>query len=450
MIRDKSFYTAFFKMALVLILQQVITLSVNLADNIMIGAYSETALAGIAAVNQVHFLFQQSTICFGSGIVILGSQYYGKNNLAPVKQLISLGMWCGVGLSFLFLGATLLFPEPIVRIYVKDEPIIAEGLEYLRIVRYTYLPFIITQILIATLRGTGDVKIVVPLSLSALGINVLANYALIYGRLGFPEMGSAGAALATLIARIAELAILIVYLSRRNRLGLRLRDFFRKITDTRLVKDYFRVIFPIFVNGFLWGMNTSCQNSILGHMTATAIAANSVSSALYMVLKSVPKGTQLAAEFFIGKAIGEGDDSKVVQTSRTLQVLFVVVGMVSALILLALRKPFLAQYSLSPDTMKLASDFLIVLVLIMTPMSYQMATNGGIISGGGDTKFLMVLDIVSIWAIVIPLSYIMAFVVKASPLVVLICLNSDQVFKSIPAFIKANFGHWAKKLTHET
>ena len=450
MIRDKSFYTAFFKMALVLILQQVITLSVNLADNIMIGAYSEAALAGIAAVNQVHFLFQQSTICFGSGIVILGSQYYGKNNLAPVKQLISLGMWCGVGLSFLFLGATLLFPEPIVRIYVKDEPIIAEGLEYLRIVRYTYLPFIITQILIATLRGTGDVKIVVPLSLSALGINVLANYALIYGRLGFPEMGSAGAALATLIARIAELAILIVYLSRRNRLGLRLRDFFRKITDTRLVKDYFRVIFPIFVNGFLWGMNTSCQNSILGHMTATAIAANSVSSALYMVLKSVPKGTQLAAEFFIGKAIGEGDDSKVVQTSRTLQVLFVVVGMVSALILLALRKPFLAQYSLSPDTMKLASDFLIVLVLIMTPMSYQMATNGGIISGGGDTKFLMVLDIVSIWAIVIPLSYIMAFVVKASPLVVLICLNSDQVFKAIPAFIKANFGHWAKKLTHET
>ena len=450
MIRDKSFYTAFFKMALVLILQQVITLSVNLADNIMIGAYSEAALAGIAAVNQVHFLFQQSTICFGSGIVILGSQYYGKNNLAPVKQLISLGMWCGVGLSFLFLGATLLFPEPIVRIYVKDEPIIAEGLEYLRIVRYTYLPFIITQILIATLRGTGDVKIVVPLSLSALGINVLANYALIYGRLGFPEMGSAGAALATLIARIAELAILIVYLSRRNRLGLRLRDFFRKITDTRLVKDYFRVIFPIFVNGFLWGMNTSCQNSILGHMTATAIAANSVSSALYMVLKSVPKGTQLAAEFFIGKAIGEGDDSKVVQTSRTLQVLFVVVGMVSALILLALRKPFLAQYSLSPDTMKLASDFLIVLVLIMTPMSYQMATNGGIISGGGDAIFLMVLDIVSIWAIVIPLSYIMAFVVKASPLVVLICLNSDQVFKAIPAFIKANFGHWAKKLTHET
>ncbi len=450
MIKDKSFYAAFFKMALVLILQQVITLSVNLADNIMIGAYSETALAGIAAVNQVHFLFQQSTICFGSGIVILGSQYYGKNNLAPVKQLISLGMWCGVGLSFLFLGATLLFPEPIVRIYVKDEQIIAEGLEYLRIVRYTYLPFIITQILIATLRGTGDVKIVVPLSLSALGINVLANYALIYGRLGFPEMGSAGAALATLIARIAELAILIVYLSRRNRLGLRLRDFFRKITDTRLVKDYFRVIFPIFVNGFLWGMNTSCQNSILGHMTATAIAANSVSSALYMVLKSVPKGTQLAAEFFIGKAIGEGDDSKVVQTSRTLQVLFVVVGMVSALILLALRKPFLAQYSLSPDTMKLASDFLIVLVLIMTPMSYQMATNGGIISGGGDTKFLMVLDIVSIWAIVIPLSYIMAFVVKASPLVVLICLNSDQVFKAIPAFIKANFGHWAKKLTHET
>ena len=450
MIKDKSFYAAFFKMALVLILQQVITLSVNLADNIMIGAYSEAALAGIAAVNQVHFLFQQSTICFGSGIVILGSQYYGKNNLAPVKQLISLGMWCGVGLSFLFLGATLLFPEPIVRIYVKDEPIIAEGLEYLRIVRYTYLPFIITQILIATLRGTGDVKIVVPLSLSALGINVLANYALIYGRLGFPEMGSAGAALATLIARIAELAILIVYLSRRNRLGLRLRDFFRKITDTRLVKDYFRVIFPIFVNGFLWGMNTSCQNSILGHMTATAIAANSVSSALYMVLKSVPKGTQLAAEFFIGKAIGEGDDSKVVQTSRTLQVLFVAIGAASALILLVLIRPFLAQYSLSPDTMKLASDFLIVLVLIMTPMSYQMATNGGIISGGGDTKFLMVLDIVSIWAIVIPLSYIMAFVVKASPLVVLICLNSDQVFKAIPAFIKANFGHWAKKLTHET
>jgi putative MATE family efflux protein len=450
MIRDKSFYTAFFKMALVLILQQVITLSVNLADNIMIGAYSEAALAGIAAVNQVHFLFQQSTICFGSGIVILGSQYYGKNNLAPVKQLVSLGMWCGIAVSFLFLIAATLFPEPIVRIYVEDPAIIEEGLAYLRIVRFTYLPFIITQILIATLRGTGDVKIVVPLSLSALGINVLANYALIYGRLGFPEMGSAGAALATLISRLAELAILAVYVARRNRLSLRLAHFFEKITDMRLVKDYFRVIFPIFVNGFLWGLNMSCQNSILGHMSAAAIAANSVSTSLYMVLKSVPKGTQLAAEFFIGKAIGEGDDGKVVQTSRTLQVLFVAIGAASALILLVLIRPFLAQYNLSPETMKLSSQFLIVLVLIMTPMSYQMATNGGIISGGGDTKFLMVLDIVSIWAIVIPLSYIMAFVVKASPLVVLICLNSDQVFKAIPAFIKANFGHWAKKLTHDT
>ena len=180
MIKDKSFYAAFFKMALVLILQQVITLSVNLADNIMIGAYSEAALAGIAAVNQVHFLFQQSTICFGSGIVILGSQYYGKNNLAPVKQLISLGMWCGVGLSFLFLGATLLFPEPIVRIYVKDEPIIAEGLEYLRIVRYTYLPFIITQILIATLRGTGALA----LRGAALARRTCARRALGCGTLG--------------------------------------------------------------------------------------------------------------------------------------------------------------------------------------------------------------------------------------------------------------------------
>ncbi len=446
MVKEKQFYTSFFAMLFVLVLQNVITLSVNLADNMMLGAYTEISLAGVAAVNQVQFIYQQLLTASGEGVVILGTQYFGKGQTGQIKKIASIAMHFAIALSVLLFMLVSFFPHQILSAFTTDESIIAEGMVYMKIIRYSYLFFAITQLLLATLRSVGTVQIALGLSLWSLIVNCMINYTLIYGHFGAPRLGVKGAAIGTLTARISELLILVLYISKKEKtLFLRAKDFLQ--TDGQLRKDYFKVSLPVMLISGLWGLNTAAQNAILGHMTARAIAANSVASTIFMLVKSIAVGTASATSFFIGKTIGEGDEKKLKLYAKTMQILFVFMGLLSGLILFMIKNPILSVYQLEPETRTLANQFLAILCVVVITMSYQMPTNIGIIRGGGDSGFVMRMDLISIWCIVIPLSFVMAFVVKASPAVVVICLNADQVFKCVPAFLKTNYGHWAKKLT---
>ncbi len=450
MIKDKKFYRSFFAMWIVLVLQNVITLSVNLADNMMLGAYSEVSLSGVAAVNQIQFIYQYLLLAIGEGVVIMGSQYFGKKKLEPIRDLSGFAMRCSLVLAVVLFVIVTLFPQVVLSAFTTDEAIIAEGTRYLMVVRWTYFFFAVSQMLLAILRSTGYVNMALYLSILALGINAIGNYAFIYGKFGFPEMGVVGAGLSTLIARVVETAVVVIYmLTKEKHLHMRPKDFLAKI-DPVLRSDYVKVLIPMLIINALWGFNNAAQNAILGHMTARAIAANSVATTLFLMVKSTGQGSASAASFFIGHAIGEGKSEKELKfTAKTLQILFLGIGILSGLLLFIIRVPILNIYNLSAETKEMANQFLIILSVVCVGMSYQMPTNAGIIRGGGDTKYCMKVDLISIWAIVMPLSFIMAFVVKASPIVVVWCLNADQIFKGIPAFIKCNYGHWAKKLTRD-
>ena len=199
----------------------------------------------------------------------------------------------------------------------------------------------------------------------------------------------------------------------------------------------------------LWGLNTAMQTVILGHMTPEAIAANSAASTLFLLVKAMPSGASAAAAILIGRTIGAGDLKQVKKDAVLLQKIFLMIGVFCGILLFFIRIPVLSLYDLSDSTRAMADSFLIVLSIVAVTMSYQMPTNNGIIRGGGNPGFVVRMDLISIWGIVIPLSLFMAFVVKASPLVVVCCLNADQVFKCIPAFIKANYGSWIRKLTRD-
>ncbi|MBR2571850.1 MAG: MATE family efflux transporter [Clostridia bacterium] len=448
MIREKQFYRSFFAMCLLLVAQNVITLSVNLADNLMLGAFSEKALSGAAAANQIQFVYQQILIAFGETAVILGSQYFGRKQYEPIRRLFSVALRFGAGASLLLFAAVSLFPERLIGIFTKDQAIIAEGVSYLSVIRYTYLVFAVSQILLATLRATGVANIALMLSVLSLGINVGGNWLLIYGNLGFPAMGIKGAAVATLISRLAEIGVLLYYAIRRERhLRLTPRDLLRG--PGNLLPDYVRVMLPVLVNAAMWGFNTAAQNAILGNLDARAIAANSVASTLFLLVKSAAVGASSTASFFIGRKIGEGSMSEVKRCARTLQVLFVMIGAAAALVLFLLRGSILSLYNLEAETRAMASAFLGILTAVMLPMSYQMPTNSGIIKGGGGTKYFMILDFVSIWLIVIPVSWYAAFRLHAAPSTVLWLLNADQFFKCVPAFLMCNFGRWAHRLTRD-
>jgi len=445
--RDKSFYKQFFSLYWVLVLHNIIILGVNLADNIMIGSYSETALSGVGAINQIQFIFQQIVMSSGSGLVALGSQYWGQQRTGEIKKLTSCALLVGVGTSVLLFALAFFVPERIVGIFSPSSDIISEGVKYLDIIKYTYPVFAITNILLASLRSVETVKIGFYVSLVTLVTNCSINFVLIEGRFGAPEMGVRGAAIGTLAARILELVIVVIYtFFADKKLRLRLRELF--FVDKKLLSDYVRTAFPIILVGGMFGVSTALQSVILGHMSDNAIAANSMATTLYQTLKVASVGASNATAVIIGMTIGSGNMQKLKEYVKTLQIMFVSIGVVISVTMFFVRTPILSLYNLSPETYALANSFLLVLCVTGFGMSYQMPTIIGIVQGGGDGKFVIKNDFISIWCIVLPLSFLAAFVFKWHPAAVVFCLNLDQIFKCIPGFIKVNRYTWVKKLTN--
>ena len=449
MTRDRSFYQTFIKLAAALMLEQAVILSVNLADNIMLGSYSEYALAGVAAVNQIQFVLQQIVYGVSTGMVILGSQYWGQKRTGEIRKLTAIGMRVSLLLVIALFVAVSLFPRQAVSIFTPDEAIIGEGVKYLSIIRFTYLFFGASAVLLGAMRIVESVKIALGVSVLSLVLNCSINYILIFGHFGAPELGVRGAAIGTLIARIVECCVFLLYvLVRDKRISMKLRDFLR--TDRIMFGDFLRVASPVLLTQALWGLSNALQTVILGHMSDVAIAAQSISSNIFQLLKVTSVGASSAASIIIGKTIGEGQGmEKLKEYCRTLQILFVCIGITLGTALFFIRIPMLRIYNISDETRQLANAYMLIQSVVLVTMSYQMPVNGGIIRGGGDTRFIMVVDFISIWIIVLPLSFLAAFVWRLSPVIVIMLLNSDQVFKCVPAFLRCNSYKWVHRLTRD-
>jgi len=446
--KDKSFYRTFVGLALALMMQQAVVLSVNLADNVMLGSYSEVALSGVAAVNQIQFILQQVVFGISNGMIVLTSQYWGKKQTGPIRRLMSIAFFAAVGVALCLLLLVSALPQQMVGLFTNDAAIIREGCDYLRIVRFSYVFFAMTVVLLGGMRTVEKVNISLNVSFIALVVNCSINFVLIKGRFGFPEMGVRGAAIGTLTARVLECTIVSIYvLGKDERLALRVRDL--AVFDRALARDYVHVSVPVIVTSFLWGLNTALQTVILGHMSSSAIAAHSISASIFLFLKVTSQGAASASSVITGRTVGEGNMAKVREYTKTLQVIYVAIGVSLGLILLVLRAPLLSLYVLTPQTRELANSFILIEATVLVTMTYQMCMNTGVICGGGDTRYVLIMDLIVIWGFVIPMSFASAFLWHASPVVVLIILNADQYLKCIPAAIYGNSYRWVKNLTRK-
>ena len=331
MIKDKAFYREFFNLYVMLVLQNVIVLGVNLADNIMIGSYSETALSGVAAVNQIQFVFQQFIMGCGDAIVVLGSQYWGQKRCGEIKKISASALTLALGAAIVLFTLASIIPGKVVGIFSPTAEIVASGVEYINIIKYTYIVFAITNVLLASLRCVETVKIAFYVSLSTLVINCSINFLLIEGRFGFPELGVTGAAIGTLVARIIELVIVIIYIAFYDKkLKIRLPEYIK--LDKVLYSDYIKIARSVVLVATMFGVSTALQTVILGHMSDAAIAANSVSTSLFQTLKVASIGASAATSVIIGKAVGTGDFAKVKSYTKTLQLMFIMIGAVTSIL----------------------------------------------------------------------------------------------------------------------
>lgn len=445
-VKERKFYTNWFSLLLFIALQNLIAYSVNMADNVMLGRYSQTALSGATIVNQIFFVIQFLANALGEGIVVLGAQYWGKKDVVPIRTCIGIALRFGLVAGIGLLAVCMWNPVRIIHLFTLNAAIVTEAVRYLSVLQVSFPIFIVSTILYAGLRTVKIVKIAFWNSILSLLINVVCNYLFIYGHGGCPELGTQGAAIGTVIARVLELGIIVVYLYREKRLSLFSGGLFDR--NFQLQKDYVRVTAPILGAQFLWALTTPIQTAILGHLSSDAIAANSVATTFYQYLKVIVQAMCSATSVTIGHTVGAGDFSRIRQEGRTLSVIFVLVGMALGGLLFGLRRPLLSFYDLNSQTMILADQLMIVMSVVMVGMSYQMPVNSGIIRGGGDTRYGFLVNLISTWFIVIPLSLAGAFVWKLPVVQVVMLLQSDQIFKGIPAFFWFNSNRWIKKLTH--
>ncbi len=443
---EKSFYKNWFSMFLIVALQNLVAYSVNMADNIMLGNYSQEALSGAATVNQLFFLVQTFATSLGSALMTLTAQYWGKKKTDPIRTLTGIALRFALVSGIMIVAVCLLIPRPLLRIFTSSEAILDEGCAYLSIISWSFLLFILTTTLTSVLRSIGTVNISFYISVFSLVINVSINYVLIFGRFGLPRMGIRGAAVGTLIARILEFLIVLCYLLfGEKKIHFRSTKLFQK--DRSLRRDFVRILIPGEISHMLWAVSVPAQTAILGHLSDDALAANSVATTFYQYLKVIVTAMASTSSVVIGNSIGEGGIDRVKSEARTLSVMDIGIGLVLGAVLLLLRRPLLTMYNLSDAAMELASNLIVIMSAVMVGMSYQMPISSGILAGGGDVRFTMVTNMISIWGIVIPLSLLAAFVWKLPVEIVVIFLQSDQFFKAIPCSVRLYRFRWIHRLT---
>lgn len=446
--KDRGFYHSFFSLMIIVALQNLVAYSVNMTDNMMLGAYSQDALNGATTVNQIFFMVQQITMSIGEACVTLASQYWGQKRLGPVRRIAGIALKLAFVTGVVTVLICTFMPDQLLHLFTTDASVVAEGKEYLEIIKYTFLLFMLSNVMMAALRAVETVKISFIISVISLILNAGINYILIFGHFGAPRMGIRGAAIGTLVARIVELAIVVFYLVRvDDKLKLFSGGFLK--TDPVLRKDYTKIVIPVLISQALWAVSVPVQTAILGHLSSDALAANSVATTFYQYLKVIVVAMSSSSAVMIAKAVGSGKMEDVRSSARTLSVLNILVGVILGMVLLVLRHPLLSIYNMNATALQLADQLIILMCFVMIGMSYQMPVSMGIIRGGGDAKFAARMNMICTWAIVIPLSFMAAFWWKLPVVWVVLVVQSDQLFKCIPVFIKFRKYNWITKLTRK-
>ncbi len=447
-IKDKYFYKTFFSLFGVVALQNIIVFSVNLADSMMLGAYSETAMSGVSLANQIQFLLQMFVNGAANGLVVIASQYWGKKQLSPIKKVFSAAFFAGVLMSAVLMAVVLVFPEGVLGILSDEQAIVLEGARYIKIIAFSYVIFAVTNILIALMRSVEAVSIGFYTSVIALFINVGLNYCLIFGKFGLPEMGAEGAAVATVISRAVEFIVTVVYVFIIDkRLSMKLRDIVS--LEKSFVKDYIKAGLPLIGSGGSWGVAMTVQTAIIGRLGAAAIGANAVAAPIFQVVSVLYTSSGNASSVLIGKTVGENDIPRVKKYALKLQIMYIIIGLVSCGALLLSRDAIISFYDITAETAALSAVFINILSVTVIGSAYEAPCLCGIVSGGGDTKFVFKNDIIFMWCMVLPLSFLSAFVFNWPVPVTFFILKSDQITKCIVAVFKVNRFRWIKALTRD-
>lgn len=438
----------FLKIVLPMVVQNLLSAMVSASDALMLGGLNQESLSAVSLATQVSFVASLFYMAIISGTTILSAQYWGNGQKDKVESvLINSLRYSGV-VSIIFWLASLLAPGLLMRIFTNDAELIALGIPYLQVVSWTYLCMGITQIYLCTMKNTGrTLKSTVYSTISVI-TNLVFNCLLIYGLFGFPKLGIKGAALATVIARVLELLFVLIENSKKDVVKMRFSELLH--IDKALNKDFIKYTTPVMGNYIAWGGGVTMFSVILGHLGSDAVAANSIANIVKNIISCVCYGIGTGTGIIVGNVLGMGNLEGAKKLGDALSKLSIAVGAISGFIIL-LISPLVVD--MSTTLTATASDYLQIMLIVCSYYMIGKSINGTVISGifcaGGDTKFGLVCDTITMWVVVVPVGLIAAFVLELPVLWVYVLLNTDELIKLPAVYRHYKKYKWVKNIVKE-
>lgn len=441
--RKRSLRKEIVRLALPIALQQFMTALVGACDAIMLGKLSQDAMSAVSLATQVTFVFNLFMFAFMAGENMFVAQYYGKGDYTGISQVFSLvTKICGC-IAVVFLAGTLFFPEQLMRILTNEETLIVLGSEYLRVIGISYVFSGIAQIFLAIMKNCGAVNMSTLINGVMVILNIALNAVFIFGLSSFPKMGIKGAALATVLATVVQFMWSVGYVLCR----IRAVKFSLRSCEKKLFGRFWQKTVPLLINNLAWGIGFSMYSVIMGHLGTDAVAANGIANISKNLVVCFCLGLGNAGSIIVGNRLGADRLQEAKEVGETLTKTAIIAGIVSGLVLIALSPFITKMVDLTPTARGYLQKMLLISSYYIAGKSVNCMTIGGIFAAGGDSKFGMLCDSVTLWCIIVPLGCICAFILKLPVMVVYFVLNLDEIIKLPVVYKHYKKYKWIKNLT---
>lgn len=443
----KAFYRQLWRLMLPIAFQQFMLAAVSASDAVMLGILNQEAMAAVSLAAQVQFVFSLYLAAMTIGTGIFAAQYWGRKDQKTVEKILALVLVFTLPAASAFSLATAAAPESIMRLFTPDAVLIRYGAEYLRTVSPSYLLCGISQVYLCVMKNCGRTAVSSLISSVSVLLNIGLNAVLIFGLLGFPKIGIAGAAAATVLARLAETLWAYADAIPKNRVKLR-REYLIK-PDKALCKDFWKYVTPVLGNEIVWGVGLTMSSIILGHLGSDAVAANSIAGIAKNLLICFCIGIGSGGGVLVGNALGAGRLDLARTYGDRVAKLSMFFGVITGVVLLLISPLILHLADLSPAAKEYLKWMLIICAYYCIGKSVNSTIIGGIFCAGGDSKFGFLCDTVTLWGITVPLALCAAFLWKVPVIWVYFILNLDEFIKLPAVYRHYRKYKWVNNITRE-
>lgn len=442
-----QFVPGLIHLALPIALQGFMTTALNLADTVMVGQLGAVQIGAIALGNQIFFLLVLFQFGVGSGCVVFASQFWGNGNIPGVRQALGASLIVAIGGALVFTAGAVLAPELLLRAFTTDPAVIAEGTPYLRIVGVSYVFTAISMGYTHGLRSVGDTRLPMYATGVSIGLNILGNYVLIFGALGLPALGVRGAAIATAAARVIETAIILgVVYRRRGPIAASLRDLV--VWPPGFLRRFLRRATPVVANELLWATGFTMYTVVFARMGTEFLAAYNIADTMGRLLMVIFIASGQATAVLIGNEIGAGRRKHAGEIGaaliRGLPVVAIVVGLVGFLVVAPIVPRF---FAVDAEVRLVVRQLLRLFSVLLAVKTINLHIIVGILRGGADTTFALVIDIVPLWLIGVPAAAITGLVLDLPAALVYLAMNTEEITRLVFGLRRVRSGRWIHDLT---